>query len=155
MYVCVLSCFSCVQFFVTLWTVALQARLSMEFSRQEYWAGLPCPLSGDLPDPGIKPASPTALALQAYSLLLSHQRSPDLLAFKYLFTAYFFIMKFILSFLTYFPCYHFLCVKLHVSALLGSIADFNKVLIQGEFKEIGVASFHSILLSWRQRNWTV
>ena len=46
-------------------TVACQA-LSMGFSRQEYWNGLP----GDLPDPGIEPASP---ALQAYSLLLSHQ----------------------------------------------------------------------------------
>ena len=52
--VCVLSCFSCVQLFVTPWTVALQAPLSMEFSRREYWSGLPCPLQGDLPDPGIK-----------------------------------------------------------------------------------------------------
>jgi len=34
----------------------------MEFSRQEYWSGLPCPLSGDLPDPGIKPRSPTLQA---------------------------------------------------------------------------------------------
>ena len=42
---------------VTLWTVACQAPLTMGFSRQEYWSGLPCPLPGDLPDPGIKPAS--------------------------------------------------------------------------------------------------
>ena len=42
--------------FATLWTVAHQASLSMRFSRQEYWSGLPCPPSGDLPDPGIKPA---------------------------------------------------------------------------------------------------
>ena len=41
-----------VRLFATLWTVALQAPLSMEFSRQEYWSGLPCP-PGDLPDPGI------------------------------------------------------------------------------------------------------
>ena len=40
---------------VTLWTVACQAPLSMGFSRQEYWRGLPCPPPGDLPDPGIKP----------------------------------------------------------------------------------------------------
>ena len=40
---------------VTLWTVALQVSLSMGFSRQEYWSGLPCPPEGDLPDPGIKP----------------------------------------------------------------------------------------------------
>ena len=44
-------------FFVTLWTVALQAPLSIGFFKQEYWSGLPCPPPGDLPDPGIKPAS--------------------------------------------------------------------------------------------------
>ena len=48
----------CVQFFVTLWTIALQVRLSMEFSRQESGSGLPFPSPGDLPNPGIKPASP-------------------------------------------------------------------------------------------------
>ena len=52
-----------VQLFGTLWTVAHQA-LSMGFSRQEYWSGLPCPPPGDLPTPGIKPASPASLALQ-------------------------------------------------------------------------------------------
>ena len=45
------------QLFVTLWTAARQAPLSMGFSRQEYWSGLPCPPPGDLPDPGIKPQS--------------------------------------------------------------------------------------------------
>ena len=44
------------------WTVAHQAPLSMEFSRQEYWNGLPFPSPGDLPDPGIKPRSPTLQA---------------------------------------------------------------------------------------------
>ena len=47
------------------WTVACQAPLSMGFSRQEYWSGLPFPSPGDLPDPGIEPGSPT---LQADSL---------------------------------------------------------------------------------------
>ena len=42
----------------TPWTVAHQAPLSVEFSRQECWSGLPCPPPGDLPDPGIEPASP-------------------------------------------------------------------------------------------------
>ena len=46
-----------VQFFVILWTEACQAPLSMGFSRQEYWSGLSCPLAGDLPNPGIEPAS--------------------------------------------------------------------------------------------------
>ena len=52
--------------FVTPWTVARQAPLSMGFSRQEYWSGLPFPPPGDLPSPGIEPRSP---ALQADSLL--------------------------------------------------------------------------------------
>ena len=49
--------------FVTPWTVALQAPLSVRFSRQEYWSGLPFPSSGDLPNPGSKTTSP---ALQAF-----------------------------------------------------------------------------------------
>ena len=48
-----LSHFSCVHFFATLWTAAQQALLSMGLSSQEYWCGLPCSLPGDLPDPGI------------------------------------------------------------------------------------------------------
>ena len=42
----------------TLWTVAAQVPLSMGFSREEYWSGLPFPSPGDLPDPGIEPGSP-------------------------------------------------------------------------------------------------
>ena len=53
-----LSHFSRVQLFVTLWTIAHQAPLSMGFSRQEYWSVLPCPPPGDLPDPGMEPVSP-------------------------------------------------------------------------------------------------
>ena len=52
-----LSCFSRVQLFATPWTIVHQAFLSMEFSRQEYWSGLPFPPLGDLLDPGIEPAS--------------------------------------------------------------------------------------------------
>ena len=44
--------------FVTSWTVACQAPLSMGFSRQEYWSGWSFPSPGDLPDPGIEPKSP-------------------------------------------------------------------------------------------------
>ena len=44
------------QSFETLWTVALQTPLSMGFSSQEHWSGLPCPPPGDPPDPGVKPA---------------------------------------------------------------------------------------------------
>ena len=53
----VLSLFICVQPFVTLWTGAHQAPLSMAFSRQVYWSGLPHPPPGNLPDPGIEPTS--------------------------------------------------------------------------------------------------
>ena len=52
-----LSHFSCIWLCVTLWTVACQVPLSMRFSRQEYWNGLPCPPPGDRPDPGIEPMS--------------------------------------------------------------------------------------------------
>ena len=55
---CMLSCFSHVQVFVTLWTVAHQVPLSMGFSRQEYWSELPFPPLRDLPNPGIEPVSP-------------------------------------------------------------------------------------------------
>ena len=61
-----LSCFSHVHLCATSWTVAHQAFLSMGFSRQEYWSGLPFLSPGDLPDPGIEPESP---ALQADALL--------------------------------------------------------------------------------------
>ena len=55
-----------------------QAPLSMGFSSQEYWNRLPCPPSRDLPDPGIKPTSPVAPALQADSLPLSRPGKPSL-----------------------------------------------------------------------------
>ena len=58
-----LSHFSCARLFATLWTLALQAPLSMGFSRQEYWSGLPRPPPGDLPNPGIELTSPASPAL--------------------------------------------------------------------------------------------
>ena len=54
----VCSSLSCVRLFVTPWTVAFQAPLSLKFPRQEYWSGLPFPFLGDLPVPGIEPGSP-------------------------------------------------------------------------------------------------
>ena len=64
--VCVIIPFSC----VTLRTVAHRAPLSMGFSRQEHWSGLPCPPAGDLPNPGIEPASPMSPLWQAGSFPL-------------------------------------------------------------------------------------
>ena len=55
--------FSCVRLFATPWIVARQVPLSMEFCRQEYWSGLPCPSPGDFPNPGIEPKSLKSPAL--------------------------------------------------------------------------------------------
>ena len=57
----VLCLFSHVRLFATPWILANQALQSMGFSRQGYWSGLPCPPPGELPNPGIKPASPSLL----------------------------------------------------------------------------------------------
>ena len=64
---------------VTPWTVAHQAPLSMEFSRQEYWSGLPCPPPGDVPDPRIEPASITSLALAGRFITTSDTREAECL----------------------------------------------------------------------------
>ena len=61
--------------FVTLWTTACQAPLSVGLSRLEYWRLLPCPAPGDLPDPRTEPTSSASPALQADSLVLSPQGS--------------------------------------------------------------------------------
>ena len=69
--------------FATPWTVAHQAPLSMELSRQEHWSGLPFPPPRDLPDPSL-------LLWQADSLPLSHQGSPDMHIHIYFFFFFFF-----------------------------------------------------------------
>ena len=56
-YACGLNCFSHVQLFVTPWSIAHQASLSIVFPRHENWSRFPCPSSGDLLNPGIKPVS--------------------------------------------------------------------------------------------------
>ena len=66
---------SSVWLFVTPWTVAHQAPLSMGFSRQEYWSGLPFPSPGDLPNPGIEPRSHT---LQADTLTSEPPGKPNI-----------------------------------------------------------------------------
>ena len=74
--VCVRS-LSHIQLFVTPWIVAQQAPLSMKFSRQEYWSGLPFPVLGALPDPGTEPVSLESLMhWQAHSLPLRHLGNP-------------------------------------------------------------------------------
>ena len=70
-----LSRFSRVQLFATLWTVAYQAPLFTGFSRQEYWSGLPFPSPRDIPDPGIELGSP---ALEADALTSEPPGKPHL-----------------------------------------------------------------------------
>ena len=62
----------CTQLLATLWIVVHQAPLSMGFSRQEYWSGLPFPPAGDVPDPGIEAAFPVSPSLAGESLPLNH-----------------------------------------------------------------------------------
>ena len=74
----------------TLWTIARQGPLPMEFSRQEYCSGFPCPPPGESSDPRIEPMSPLSPALQADSLPLSHLGSPKCL----ILSPYFYKQKF-------------------------------------------------------------
>ena len=78
-YLCVSVCVCmCTQSGLTLCDgIACQAPLSMEFSRQEYWSGLPFPPPGDPPNPGIKPMSPASLAWQVGSLPLAPPEKPE------------------------------------------------------------------------------
>ena len=69
-----------VQLVATPWTVAHQAPPSMEFSRQEYWSGLPFPSPGDLPDSGIEPRSPE---LQADALPSEPPGNPQKIILNY------------------------------------------------------------------------
>ena len=76
--VCVLSRFSCVRLFVTLWTVSHQAPLSMGILQaRKYWSLLPCPPPGELPNPGDEPASLCLLHWQAGSLPLAPPGRPS------------------------------------------------------------------------------
>ena len=106
---CMLCALSHVQLFATPWTVAQQAPLSTEFSRQEYWSGLPFLSPGDLPEPGIKPVSP---ALKVDSLLLSHQGNINLP----------YILHLMLNFLnTYFKC----LLSIKPCVYIGNIKNYS------------------------------
>ena len=81
---CVLNCFSCVQHIETPGTVVSQAPLSMGFSREEHWSRLPCPLPGDLPDPGIDPESLMSVSCIGRWVLYHqrHLRSPGFMGYR-------------------------------------------------------------------------
>ena len=75
-----LGCFSSVQVFENTWTGALQAPLSIGFSRQEYWSGLPCPPPDHISDPGTEPASLCLLHWQVGFLSLAPPGKPVFMA---------------------------------------------------------------------------
>ena len=77
-YLYVLSHFSHVRLFATLWTVVCQTPLSMGFSRQEYWSGLLCPPPGDLPDPGIELLPLAAPELPGWFFTISLPGKPSI-----------------------------------------------------------------------------
>ena len=89
---------------MTLWTVARQAPLSMEFSRQEYWCGLSFPPPGALPDLGIKPSSPMSPVLQADFLPTEPLRKPHILVCVYIFFFRFFSFTDHYKILSIVPC---------------------------------------------------
>ena len=96
--VCMLSHLSCVRLFATHSTAAGQAPLSMGFSRQEYWSELPRPSPGDVPDPGIKPASLKSPAL-AVRFFITSATWGALCSSGYLEYYYLFRVFYVLSFL--------------------------------------------------------
>ena len=100
---CGLSHFSCVQLCATLWTVACQTPLSMRFSRQEYWSGLPCPPPGHLPNSGIEPTPLAALTWAGGFLSLVPPGKPRLSVYMYVF-----IRK------------HFMCCTFHHKSIFKS-----------------------------------
>ena len=85
-----LSCFNRVQLFVIIWTIVCQVPLSMEFSRQEYWNGFPCPSPGDLPNPGIEPMSPVSPALvgRFFTTISTWEAPVYVYTHKYIYTEY-------------------------------------------------------------------
>ena len=117
-HVYILSRFSSVQLFATPWTVACQAPLSMEFFRQEYWSGLPCPPPGDLPDQGWNPRLLCVLHLQAGSLPLAPPGKPILyvyILFKIFFSIWFIIAFFKLEDNCFQCCFGFWCTTLWIT----------------------------------------
>ena len=78
MCVCILS-LSVISNYCNPWTVACQAPLSMGFSRQEHWSGLPLPTSGDLPNSGVEPRSPVSPALAGRFFITEPLGKPHIL----------------------------------------------------------------------------
>ena len=124
--------FSPVQLLETLWTVAQQASLSMGFSRQGYWNGLPCPLPGDLPDPGIGPVPSASPALQAdFSTPEPHWKP-----FWWLFTGFIFSNVSILTF----QCLYFVDISPVNSIVLMVIFFFHFKLMIFFFSSVQFSS---------------
>ena len=114
-----------VRLFATPWTVAHQAPLSMGFSRQEYWSGLPFPSPGDLSNPGIEPRSP---ALQADALTSNFSYSQQIidLVIAFILSWSIFCFKFLFSHNTPESTNHLLCLYCPVT-LFNAVPCFTSV----------------------------
>ena len=129
--------FSCVRLFAAPWTVAYQAPLSMGFSRQEYWIGLPFPSPGDLPDPGIEPRSP---ALQANALPSKPPgKSIYIYIYMYIYTYNFYIFKYILLY-SYILNIHYYLLYAKVTRSQGLVP---KTILEGQVWWLGRQYAHS------------
>ena len=128
----------CVRLFVTLWTLACKPPLSMGFSRQEYWSGLPCPPPGDLPDPGIKPASLRLLHWQVGSSPLHHQGSnhPSRM-WNYTSFWFWFALPWWWMMLSYFSC---VCLHFDYKYILESRQICNCRICSGGSSALGMSA---------------
>ena len=120
-YMLLISRFSCVQLFASPWTVARQAPLSMGFSRQEHWNGLPCPPPGDPPDPGMELASLTSPALAGEFFTASDTLEAHHIILGLFFFFFFWVCVWFLSFgIILFRCMHFVaCIISSFLSLTG------------------------------------
>ena len=112
-----LSRFSHVGLFETLWTIAHQAPLSMRFSRQEQWSGLLCPPPGDLPDPGIETASLTSPILAGEFFTTS--TTWEALVLLYL------LFQFNIMFMSFIHVFTYLCNSLCFTRISVSLYDYH------------------------------
>ena len=136
---CVLSHFSHVQLFVTLWIVAHQAPLSMGFSRQEYCSGFPCPSLGGLPHPWVETAFP---ALQSDSLPTELPGTP-----AYMYTCVYYIYMCILYIHMYIDFMHMfiyvsMCVYVRIYTHCFCILTFSTLQCSLKFANIDVWPFN-------------
>ena len=141
-----------VQLFAVPWTEACQAPLSMGFSRQEYWSGLPCPPPGNLPNPGIKPASPVTPALQTDSLPTEPPEKPPhtyILYFRFFFIIGYYKILYIIS-----CAIQYILVVYFIESRV-CLSDFFSMLYKGTYQSHTCSTFQQDSWSQAPSMWKV